>query len=138
MNSFSRPSGRAADELRAVRIERSHTRYAEGSVLIGCGETRVLCTASIDEKVPLFLRGKGEGWITAALLLWIASVVLGAVGGRSARHTRYLAEQLAAEGDHPSDELRRALASPLAQALNYASFLALVAALAVMVWKPGA
>ena len=65
MDTFSRPSGRAADELRAVRIERNHTRYAEGSVLIACGDTRVLCTASIDEKVPLFLRGKGEGWITA-------------------------------------------------------------------------
>jgi ribonuclease PH len=62
---FSRPSGRAADELRAVRIERGHTRYAEGSVLIVCGDTRVLCTASVEEKVPPFLRGKGEGWITA-------------------------------------------------------------------------
>ncbi len=65
MTSVSRPSGRAADELRAVRIDRAHTRYAEGSVLIACGDTRVLCTASIDEKVPLFLRGKGEGWVTA-------------------------------------------------------------------------
>ena len=65
MTSFSRPSGRAADELRAVRIERNHTRYAEGSVLIACGDTRVLCTASIDEKVPPFLRGKNEGWVTA-------------------------------------------------------------------------
>ena len=65
MTASSRPSGRAADELRAVRIERSHTRYAEGSVLIACGDTRVLCTASIDEKVPPFLRGKGEGWLTA-------------------------------------------------------------------------
>ncbi len=65
MTTVSRPSGRAADELRAVRIDRAHTRYAEGSVLIACGDTRVLCTASIDDKVPPFLRGKGEGWVTA-------------------------------------------------------------------------
>ena len=78
-----------------------------------------------------------DGWISAALLLWVASVVLGAVGGRSARHTRYLAERLAAEGDGPSDELRSALSSPLTQALNYGSFLAVVAVLALMIWKPG-
>jgi uncharacterized membrane protein len=80
----------------------------------------------------------GDGWITAALLLWIASVVLGAIGGRSARHTRALAERLAAEGDGPSDELRRALSDPVAGALNYGSFLAVVAVLALMIWKPGA
>ncbi len=60
-----RPSGRAADELRDVRIERGYTRHAEGSVLVSFGDTRVLCTASVDEKVPPFLRGKGEGWVTA-------------------------------------------------------------------------
>ena len=60
-----RPSGRAADQLRAVRIERGHTRYAEGSVLISFGQTRVLCTASVEPRVPGFLRGKGEGWVTA-------------------------------------------------------------------------
>jgi ribonuclease PH len=65
MPAFSRPSGRAADELRAIRIERGFTRYAEGSVLIAFGETRVLCTASVEDKVPPFLRGKGEGWVTA-------------------------------------------------------------------------
>ena len=65
MSQFSRPSGRAADELRATRIERNYTRHAEGSVLIVCGDTRVLCTASVEEKVPPFLRGKGEGWLTA-------------------------------------------------------------------------
>jgi uncharacterized membrane protein len=80
----------------------------------------------------------GDGWITAALLLWIASVVLGGIGGRSARHTRYLAERLAAEGDRPSEDLRRALADPVARALNYGSFLAVVAVLALMIWKPGA
>lgn len=60
-----RPSGRAPDELRHTTITRSFTRHAEGSVLICCGETRVLCTASVEERVPPFLRGKGEGWVTA-------------------------------------------------------------------------
>ena len=60
-----RPSGRQADELRSVSIERQFTKHAEGSVLISCGGTRVLCTASIEERVPTFLRGKGEGWVTA-------------------------------------------------------------------------
>ncbi|MFC5570122.1 ribonuclease PH [Lysobacter yangpyeongensis] len=60
-----RPSGRAADQLRDVRIERGYTRHAEGSVLVSFGDTRVLCTASVDERVPPFLRGKGEGWVTA-------------------------------------------------------------------------
>jgi ribonuclease PH len=65
MTSTSRPSGRAPDQLRAVSIERHYTRHAEGSVLIAFGDTRVLCTASVEEKIPPFLRGKGEGWITA-------------------------------------------------------------------------
>ncbi len=60
-----RPSGRAADQLRAVTLQRNYTRHAEGSVLAAFGDTRVLCTASIEEKVPPFLRGKGEGWVTA-------------------------------------------------------------------------
>jgi len=80
----------------------------------------------------------GDGWISAALALWVAAVVLGSVGGRSARQTRYLAERLAADGDRPSDELRRALRDPVARSLNSASFLALVAVLALMVWRPGA
>lgn len=65
MSSFSRPSGRTADQLRPVTIERAFTRHAEGSVLVSFGDTRVLCTASVDNKVPAFLRGKGEGWVTA-------------------------------------------------------------------------
>ncbi|MEZ5461409.1 ribonuclease PH [Dokdonella sp.] len=63
--SLQRPSGRAPDQLRPISIERSFTRHAEGSVLISFGDTRVLCTASVEEKVPGFLRGKGEGWLTA-------------------------------------------------------------------------
>ena len=65
MTSPTRPSGRAPDQLRDVRIERRYTKHAEGSVLISFGDTRVLCTASVDNKAPGFLRGKGEGWITA-------------------------------------------------------------------------
>jgi uncharacterized membrane protein len=80
----------------------------------------------------------GDGWLAAALALWLVSLVLGGVGGRSARHARYLAERLADEGDRPSDELRRALADPAARALNYASFLAALAILVLMIWKPGA
>lgn len=60
-----RPSGRKADELRPVRITRNYTCHAEGSVLIACGNTQVLCTASVEGKVPAFLRGTGEGWVTA-------------------------------------------------------------------------
>jgi ribonuclease PH len=57
--------GRSADDLRNVRITRDFTKHAEGSVLIECGDTRVICTASVEEGVPPFLRGKGTGWVTA-------------------------------------------------------------------------
>ncbi len=60
-----RPSGRRPDELRAVRIERGYTRHAEGSVLVAFGDTRVLCTASVEERVPPFLKETGRGWVTA-------------------------------------------------------------------------
>src|SRR5690606_12857206 len=65
MPPSTRPSGRAADQLRPLAIERGFTRHAEGSVLISFGDTRVLCNASVEERVPGFLRGKGEGWVTA-------------------------------------------------------------------------
>jgi len=61
----SRPDGRAPDELRPVRFTRRFTKHAEGSVLVEFGDTHVLCTASIEDSVPPFLRGKGQGWITA-------------------------------------------------------------------------
>ena len=59
-----RPSGRAPDEMRAIEIETGFTKHAEGSCLISFGDTRVLCTASIEERLPPWLRGKGEGWVT--------------------------------------------------------------------------
>ncbi len=64
-DSVTRPSGRTASQLRDVTITRGFTRHAEGSVLVTFGETRVLCTASVENRVPAFLRGKGEGWVTA-------------------------------------------------------------------------
>ncbi|TAN08471.1 MAG: ribonuclease PH [Rhodanobacteraceae bacterium] len=63
--TMTRPSGRASNALRAVSIQRHFTKHAEGSVLIAMGDTRVLCTASVEERVPPWLRGKGQGWVTA-------------------------------------------------------------------------
>ncbi|HEY0842229.1 ribonuclease PH [Methylotenera sp.] len=65
MQQNIRPSQRACNQLRAVEIIRHYTKHAEGSVLVKFGDTHVLCTASVDEKVPGFLKGKGQGWVTA-------------------------------------------------------------------------
>jgi ribonuclease PH len=65
MSKIARPSGRRPDELRAVRIERGYTKHAEGSVLVAFGDTRVLCTASVEERVPAFLKDSGRGWVSA-------------------------------------------------------------------------
>ena len=62
---MARGDGRGADALRPVRFQRAYTKHAEGSVLVEMGHTRVLCTASVEEKVPGFLKGKGSGWVTA-------------------------------------------------------------------------
>ena len=64
MEKPMRPSGRAPDEMRAITIETGYTKHAEGSCLISFGETRVLCTASVEDRIPPWLRGKGEGWVT--------------------------------------------------------------------------
>ncbi|MBD2580346.1 ribonuclease PH [Oscillatoria sp. FACHB-1406] len=63
--SWQRPDGRQLNELRPLRFEKDFTRFAAGSVLTHCGETKVLCTASITEEVPPFLKGSGQGWLTA-------------------------------------------------------------------------
>lgn len=76
-------------------------------------------------------------WIQAALGLWAASVALGAVGGRTARHARYLAERLAAEGDEPSAELRALVRHPPSLWASNVSGLLIVAVLVLMVWRPG-
>ncbi|HEX8979413.1 MAG TPA: ribonuclease PH [Parasulfuritortus sp.] len=65
MNDFSRPSGRTPDALRSIRITRRYTKHAEGSVLVECGDTKVICTASVLEKVPFHVKGSGGGWLTA-------------------------------------------------------------------------
>jgi ribonuclease PH len=65
MTDFVRAGGRAADAMRPVTIQRGYTRHAEGSVLVSFGDTKVLCTASVEEKVPPHKRGSGEGWVTA-------------------------------------------------------------------------
>ena len=62
---MQRPSGRAPNDLRDITITRNFTRHAEGSVLVGFGDTRVICTASVEQGVPRFMRGKGRGWVTA-------------------------------------------------------------------------
>lgn len=62
---MNRPSGRAADQLRAIRITRQFTKHAEGSVLVEFGDTRVICTVSVESGVPRFLKGQGQGWLTA-------------------------------------------------------------------------
>src|SRR5687768_7961420 len=65
MHAMTRPDGRAPDQLRPIRFERDFTTMSAGSCLVSFGETRVLCTASVDEDVPRWMRGKGKGWVTA-------------------------------------------------------------------------
>ncbi|MCK5386551.1 MAG: ribonuclease PH, partial [Gammaproteobacteria bacterium] len=60
-----RPSGRTPEQMREIRITRNYTKHAEGSVLVEFGDTKVICTASVEGRVPGFLRGKGQGWVTA-------------------------------------------------------------------------
>src|SRR2546430_1332235 len=62
---MTRPSGRGPDQLRRVSLTRRFAKHAEGSVLVAYGDTQVLCTASVEDTVPQFLRGKGQGWVTA-------------------------------------------------------------------------
>lgn len=60
-----RPEGRMADQMRPIKISRNYTKHAEGSVLIEFGDTKVLCNATVEEGVPRFLKGQGQGWVTA-------------------------------------------------------------------------
>ena len=60
-----RPSGRRPDQMRPIEFTRNYTKHAEGSVLVACGDTQVICTASVEERVPRFLKGRGQGWVTA-------------------------------------------------------------------------
>jgi ribonuclease PH len=102
-----RPSGRRTDELRPVSIERNYTCHAEGSVLIACGNTQVLCNASVENRVPAFLRGSGEGWVTAEYGMLPRSTnsrmrresSLGKQGGRTMEIQRLIGRSLRAVVD---------------------------------------
>jgi ribonuclease PH len=102
-----RPSGRASDELRPIRLTRRFTKHAEGSVLVEFGDTRVICTASVDERVPHFLKGKGRGWVTAEYGMLPRSTgqrmgreaAQGRQGGRTMEIQRLIARSLRAVVD---------------------------------------
>src|SRR5881628_502063 len=102
-----RPSGSAPDQMRELRFEPGFTRHAEGSCLVSFGDTRVLCTASIEEKVPPFLKGKGQGWVTAEYSMLPRSTherspreaVKGKQGGRTLEIQRLVGRALRAVTD---------------------------------------
>ncbi len=102
-----RPSGRRPDELRAIRLTRGYTRYAEGSVLVEFGDTRVLCNASVEDRVPPFLKGSGRGWVTAEYGMLPRSTSsrmrreanLGKQGGRTLEIQRLIGRSLRASMD---------------------------------------
>jgi uncharacterized membrane protein len=133
----------AVGQLEALRRRRPSevalllgtTRW--GVLLVGAGALLTIVFGSL-----LVARDGGwsfdEGWIQAAYALWIASMVVGAIGGRPARKARELAERLAGEGDAPSPELDRAVRDPLSLVLSFASGAILLALVVDMVWKPGA
>ena len=79
-----RPSGRQPDQLRQIEFQRNFTKHAEGSVLVAYGDTRVLCTASVEERVPPFLKGSGKGWVTAEYGMLPRSTGSPAAGARAA------------------------------------------------------
>lgn len=108
--SAPRHDGRTPDALRPVRFTRSFTRYAEGSVLVEFGHTRVLCTASIDEGVPGFLRGKGQGWVTAEYGML-----------PRATHTRGAREAAKGKQSGRTQEIQRLIGRSLRAALNLAA-----------------
>jgi len=109
MNASSPPrhDGRQVDDLRTVKIERGFTRYAEGSVLIHFGETRVLCNASVEESVPPFMRGQGRGWVTAEYSMLpratqtrsVREAARGKLGGRTMEIQRLIGRALRAVVD---------------------------------------
>jgi ribonuclease PH len=105
-----RHDGRAPDALRPVRFIRNYTRYAEGSVLVEFGHTRVLCTATIEDGVPSFLRGKGQGWVTAEYGML-----------PRATHTRSAREAARGKQSGRTQEIQRLIGRALRAALNLAA-----------------
>lgn len=106
-NVVNRTDDRSADEIRQVSFERNFTRYAEGSVLVCFGETRVLCNASVEESVPSFMRGQGRGWVTAEYSMLprathtrsIREAAKGKIGGRTQEIQRLIGRSLRAVVD---------------------------------------
>ena len=102
MNSASRPSGRRPDQMRDIRFTRNYTRYAEGSVLVEFGDTRVACTATVSDQVPKFIKSKGQGWITAEYGMlprstgerMLREAVRGKQGGRTLEIQRLIGRSL--------------------------------------------
>ena len=107
----SRPSGRAVDQLRHVVLTRQYTKHAEGSVLIECGDTRVICTASIEDKVPGFLKGKGQGWMTAEYGMLPRST-----------HTRMDREAARGKQSGRTQEIQRLIGRALRAAFDLSAF----------------
>lgn len=107
----SRPSGRAVDALRAVRITRHYTRHDEGSVLIESGDTKVICTASLEDRVPGFLKGKGQGWMTAEYGMLPRST-----------HTRMDREAARGKQSGRTQEIQRLIGRSLRAAFDLSAF----------------
>src|SRR5881397_2601058 len=107
----TRPSGRQADELRPLGITRQYTRHAEGSVLIECGDTQVICTASVEDGVPPFLKGKGQGWMTAEYGMLPRST-----------HTRMDREAAKGKQSGRTQEIQRLIGRSLRAAFDLNSF----------------
>ena len=104
---MTRHNGRQPDELRTVRITRDFIRHAEGSILVEVGETKVICTASVEERVPQWLKGQGQGWVTAEYAMLPRSTVTrtpretGRIGGRSQEIQRLIGRSLRTVIDLP-------------------------------------
>ena len=128
-------------QLAAIRRERPSEVYAllrlapVGAALVGLGALLTLVFGIGLARHEGF--GLSPAWIQAALGLWVAAMVVGGYGGRTARHARHLAQRLAAEGDAPSAELHALVAARLPLVASFASALMLVAILVLMVWQPG-
>jgi hypothetical protein len=128
-------------QFAAIRRERPSEVYGLlrlapfGAALVGVGALLTLGFGiGLAEHEGL---GLSPAWIQAALGLWVAAMVVGSFGGRTARHARHLAARLAAEGDEPSEELHALVAARVPLWASYASGLMLLAILALMVWQPG-
>ncbi|MGA1518690.1 MAG: ribonuclease PH, partial [Burkholderiaceae bacterium] len=107
---YSRSDARAANALRPVRIQRAFTRHAEGSVLVAMGDTQVLCTASVEERVPPHKKGSGEGWVTAEYGML-----------PRATHTRGAREAAKGKQSGRTQEIQRLIGRSLRAAVNLAA-----------------